>query len=471
MAALTISENNGLAVYTVGSTPSTGPFSVDFPYFSASEIVVTKTVSGVDTVLVNGTDYTLTGTAADDGYSAGSITLASSVSSCTLTIERDLSTVKATNFALSGPLQIKTLNTYFSRLFSWQQDLDRRQALSLSIPSYEKSLGLTLEASPVATRKGKILAWNATDGSLTHSSVSLATLENLLAVSGALDSLASLEFSELDDVPVNGIYGLLGGGVGFNVALDGTAPASANSGVYIVSNVDDVAGAGPFPGVRLGVGTQDSHGEFGPGGVAEFEGDWNGGTTVIIRNRGTGGVDTSLSVGLNFANDMDDMDFQMYLTGGDNTGSGTARSMYSVINTGDWHLQANYTSPRYLLSVLNTGRIGINKAAPTEMLDIVGLSNSAVSRVKVRRLDGTYGASLQIVGSSGDARVSADEGAILYLYAAGADLAQVDTNGFHVASGKDLYLGRAYVGGAPAATGYVTVKDSSGTTYKLLAAT
>lgn len=40
-----------------------------------------------------------------------------------------------------------------------------------------------------------------------------------------------------------------------------------------------------------------------------------------------------------------------------------------------------------------------------------------------------------------------------------------------IASGKALKLGNAYVAGAPAATGYLTVQDSNGATYKILAGT
>jgi hypothetical protein len=36
-----------------------------------------------------------------------------------------------------------------------------------------------------------------------------------------------------------------------------------------------------------------------------------------------------------------------------------------------------------------------------------------------------------------------------------------------VASGKALKLGNAYVAGAPTATGYVVIKDSTGTSYKI----
>lgn len=38
---------------------------------------------------------------------------------------------------------------------------------------------------------------------------------------------------------------------------------------------------------------------------------------------------------------------------------------------------------------------------------------------------------------------------------------------FKLASGADLQLGNAYVAGAPTATGYITIKDSTGTAYKI----
>jgi parallel beta-helix repeat protein len=192
VAALTISENDGLAVYTVGGTPSTGPFAVDFPYFSASEITVTKTVSGVDTVLVNGTDYTLTGVAADDGYSSGSVALAVAVSSCTITVERTLATTKSVNFSVTGLLQIATLNTFFSRLFSWQQDLKRKFGLALRVPTSEYGNGVSLTAGLVSARKGKVLAWHPTTGALTASTATLEELEGGVVDFHSVETLADL---------------------------------------------------------------------------------------------------------------------------------------------------------------------------------------------------------------------------------------------------------------------------------------
>lgn len=49
----------------------------------------------------------------------------------------------------------------------------------------------------------------------------------------------------------------------------------------------------------------------------------------------------------------------------------------------------------------------------------------------------------------------------------GTQIAEINANDLYIASGKGLRLGNAYVAGAPTATGYVVIKDSSGTSYKI----
>lgn len=174
MAAITISDNDGVVSYAIGGTPSTGPFVVDFPYFFTTELVVTKIKAGVETTLVLTTDYSVSGTAADDGFSAGSVSLVSADSNCTITISRNLSTTKATNFPLNGPLSIASLNTLFSRLFSWVQDLRRKYGAAIHFPAGEESL--TSQVAPAATRANKVLAYDA-NGNVTQSNLTLAVIE------------------------------------------------------------------------------------------------------------------------------------------------------------------------------------------------------------------------------------------------------------------------------------------------------
>jgi hypothetical protein len=49
----------------------------------------------------------------------------------------------------------------------------------------------------------------------------------------------------------------------------------------------------------------------------------------------------------------------------------------------------------------------------------------------------------------------------------GTQIAEINANDLYIASGKGLRLGNAYVAGAPTATGYVVIKDSTGTSYKI----
>ena len=153
MAALTIGENDGIVTHSV-SGASTGPFAFDFAYFLASEISVVKTTSaGVVSTLVQGTDYTLTGVAADDGYSSGSITLAVAVSSCTLAIVRTLSLAKSSNLAVTGKFPVTALNTLLSRLFSAAQDYRRKSDLAVSFPDTEIGVDSDLPAATLRASK------------------------------------------------------------------------------------------------------------------------------------------------------------------------------------------------------------------------------------------------------------------------------------------------------------------------------
>ena len=49
----------------------------------------------------------------------------------------------------------------------------------------------------------------------------------------------------------------------------------------------------------------------------------------------------------------------------------------------------------------------------------------------------------------------------------GTQIWNTTSNGLAMASGKDIYVGNAYVAGAPTATGYIVIKDSTGTSYKI----
>jgi hypothetical protein len=135
---LTVPEGTGYVAYTIGATPSTGPFVFNNVYFLPSEVAVFSTTgfgtaSAVQTPLVSGTDYNLVGQPADDGYWSGTVTLLAARSNVTIEIQRTLADTKATNFPITGAISIFAMNTLFSRLFSWVQDLRRLVKIASNI--------------------------------------------------------------------------------------------------------------------------------------------------------------------------------------------------------------------------------------------------------------------------------------------------------------------------------------------------
>lgn len=90
--------------------------------------------------------------------------------------------------------------------------------------------------------------------------------------------------------------------------------------------------------------------------------------------------------------------------------------------------------------------------------------------LSLRRTAGTYGLDLATNNGTGNSTIStAGSGAGLSIVVNGSTA--VTFSGSETQLGGALRMGVAYVGGAPTATGYITVKDSSGTTYKLVTAT
>ncbi len=90
-------------------------------------------------------------------------------------------------------------------------------------------------------------------------------------------------------------------------------------------------------------------------------------------------------------------------------------------------------------------------------------------------LGGPSGARIQLFGSThaSFANQTYYDASTHYFRAngGGSVFFSLDSTNATIGSGIALKLGNAYQAGAPAATGYVTLKDSAGTTYKVLVAT
>lgn len=181
MAEITIADATPRVQYTVGSTPTTGPYTIPWPYYDEDDILVYVD----DTLQTITTDYTVSGTAVDDGFSGGSITFVSSISSVTVTLRRDIPVARVTDFPSSGPFDIAALNT----------QLDKSYAI---LQQYEETINRSLVRALTSTETYS-LDWpdgaTATGQALLISTSGLSIGPSAADISGAAANAAAASTS------------------------------------------------------------------------------------------------------------------------------------------------------------------------------------------------------------------------------------------------------------------------------------
>ena len=198
MATISIADNDARIQHSIGSggnTADSTQFTIDFPFFALDDInVIITNASGVDTTLTRGTGagtFAVTGTAVDDGFSGGNITLGSVYTSSTVTIFRDIPVTRTTDFATSGPFNIAALNTELDRIIAIQQELETAITRSLTLADSDATASFV--APNIAARLGKVLGFNSSSGApeavsqLTGAAVTVSTV----AVGGSATATVS----------------------------------------------------------------------------------------------------------------------------------------------------------------------------------------------------------------------------------------------------------------------------------------
>ncbi len=112
---ITITDVATTHAFTVGATPSTGPFTFVFEWFTSADVAVY-----IDGVLLGSGNYTVAttgGTVYDDATLGGQVSLDTAVSDVIVTVKLDTGVTKSTNF-VPGQLDIALLNTITSRYYS-----------------------------------------------------------------------------------------------------------------------------------------------------------------------------------------------------------------------------------------------------------------------------------------------------------------------------------------------------------------
>jgi hypothetical protein len=142
MAHVTIPDVAPRVQYSVGGTSTTN-FTIPFAYFDQNNIVVyvgttLKTIS---------TDYTVTGVAADVGFSGGTVVLTTGVTNTTVTIVRDVPVERVTDFPTNGPFNITQLNTELDSITAQIQQIESNESRHIGAPTTDPTgLNMTLPA-------------------------------------------------------------------------------------------------------------------------------------------------------------------------------------------------------------------------------------------------------------------------------------------------------------------------------------
>ena len=172
MATIEIADNDARVQYTQAVTANTTQLTIDFPFFDLDDInVIVTTAAGVDTTLSRGTGtgtFAVTGTAVDDGFSGGYVTLGDSYSAGTdtFTILRDIPVARTTDFPTSGPFNISSLNTELDKIIAIEQELETKVSRTMKLADSDSAASITLPSS--ATRANKFLSFDA-NGAVTVS--------------------------------------------------------------------------------------------------------------------------------------------------------------------------------------------------------------------------------------------------------------------------------------------------------------
>lgn len=213
MSHVTISEYTPRESFTVGGTPSAGPFVLPsgFVVFDPSTDIkvyddgVLLTYNASATLA---TEWSFSGTEIDGGYQGGNVTLGANITSSTVVIVRDIPIARSTDFPYpSESLDIGGLNTQLDMLFAIYQDRKARESRSLRQPDSDTA---DIDTIPTAASRANLYLGFDADGdpvaleapadttAVSAYMAGIITAANEAALKAAINAEAGTDFQAYD---------------------------------------------------------------------------------------------------------------------------------------------------------------------------------------------------------------------------------------------------------------------------------
>ena len=192
MATIQIADNDARVQYTQAVTANSTTLTIDFPFFSLDDIkVIVTTSSGTDTTLTRGSGtgtFAVNGTAVDDGFSGGNITLGDTYDNThTYTIFRDITIQRTSDFPTSGPFNISSLNTELDKLTAITQQNNNNFERSIKLTDSDATASLTIPSA--SDRPNKYLGFDGAG--------------NLAALSGTGATIGTIDTANIANNAIN----------------------------------------------------------------------------------------------------------------------------------------------------------------------------------------------------------------------------------------------------------------------------
>ena len=247
---INIADNNPRVQYSVAEGATQSTFSVPFEFFDNEDLTVY--VDNVQKVL--DFHYTVTG---GDG-STGTITMSvtGATGGSTVTITRDVTLERITDFPVSGAFNIVSLNTELDRFTAIAADLNDRISRSLLLKDYDENINESTFTLPLFDdRRGRILAFDGVFGNpvagpllddannlidRVNDIARLADIEDGTLATNAIQNLATV----YTDIPVAAYYANQINTV--STRINDVSNVAANLSVLntITLNLNDIVAAG-----------------------------------------------------------------------------------------------------------------------------------------------------------------------------------------------------------------------------------